>query len=135
MILTQIMGHSHLRVKDTGIRLHNTDSLIKSLQCIGYAFLIRNHCRQIELQILRLQLRRKVVANAVTLPTGDLNIVSRGSEITDDGRALAAKVSRPKIAANKDDSNGFGLFIGDGEEGLGWVAVYELDTEDLGRGE
>ena len=126
------MRYSHLRVKYTRIRFHNANSLIESLQCIGQAFLIRNNSRQIKLQILRLQFRRKAVANALALTARNFNVVSRGSEITDNCRSLASEISRPKVAADEDDGDGLWLFIADGEESLGWVAINELDTEDFG---
>ena len=127
--------HSHLRVKDARIGLHHTNGLVESLQRICRAFLVGYHSRQVELQVLRLQLRRKAVTNAITLPARNFDIVSRGSKIADDSRLLTAKVSCPKVAANEDNGDGFGLFIADGEKGLGWVAVYKFDTEDLGGGE
>ena len=125
----QVRGRSHLRIKDTRIRLHNANGFIESLQRIRCALLIRNHSRQIKFQILRLQLRRKAVADAILLPAWNLNIVSGGSEITDDCRAVSTEVRSPEVAANEDDGNGFGLFVADGEEGLGRVAVHQLDTE------
>jgi len=97
--------------------------------------LICNHSRQIKLQILRLQLRRKAITNAILLTRRNLNIVSRSGKITNYGRALAAGVRRPKITAYKDDVDGLRFFVADGEEGLGWMTVYKLDAKDLGRGE
>lgn len=127
----QVRGNSHLRVEDTRIRFHDTHSLIKGLQRVRCTCFISNHGRQIKLQILRLQLRREAIANAILLSTRDFNIVPRSGEIANDCRSLAADFRRPKIATDEDDGDGLGLFVANGEQGLGWVAVDELDAKDF----
>ncbi len=131
----EVRSHSHLRVKDTRIWFHNTNSLVEGLQRIRCTCFIHNHSRQIKLHILRLQVRREAIADAVLLPARNLDIVSRSCEIANDRRALTTEVRCPEIAANEDEGDGFGLLVADREKCLGRVAVYELDAENLGGGE
>ncbi len=128
----RVSSHLHLRVKDTRILFHDTNSLIEGLQRVRCTCFIGNHSRQVKLQILRLQLRCEAIANAILLSTRDFNIVSRSREITNYCRSLTADFRRPEIAPNEDDGNGLRLFIANGEQGLGWVAVDELDAKDFG---
>ena len=124
-------GQLHLRVKDTSIRLHNTDSLIESLHCVCCACLIGDYGRQVELQVLWLQLCRKAVANAFLLTTWNFNIVSRSGKIANDCRCLTTKTRSPEVASDEDHGDGVRLFVADGKESLSWVAIYELDAKDL----
>lgn len=70
----------HLRIKNTGIRLDDRDRLIERLDRNRGALILRRrqNDREIQLEFLRLQLRREFVADALALPGRDLDAVARG---------------------------------------------------------
>lgn len=124
-----------MRVEDASIRLHDTDGLIECRQGIRSPLAVGDYSGQIEFQVLWLELRSEIVADALALTSGDLHIVSCGRQITHDLWALLRKRVCPKTTSNEGDADGFWLLVGKGEKSLGWVTVYELDAEDLRRGE
>lgn len=133
-----------MRIKNTGIRFHDRDRLIERLDRNRGALILRRSQNdgEIQLQFLRLQLRREFVADALALPGRDLDAVARGGQVADDAGAVlrggggeVGGGGGPEGAADEDDGYGFGLFVGDGEDGLGGLAVDELDAEDFGGGE
>jgi len=81
-----------------------------------------------------MQVRREVVAQALALASGDLDIIPRRSEVPDDGLrgALRRSVGTPERATNEGDGDGVRLGVLEGEEGLRRVPVDELHAEDLG---
>lgn len=127
----KVVRYIHLRIKDTRLSLNNTHSLIESLQGVGCALHIRHHSSQIQLQILRVQLGGKAIAQAITRACRDFDVVPCGSQVGYDLRTIGAHGIRPKRAANEDDTDRLWLSIGEGEQGLSRVAVDKLDTEDL----
>lgn len=121
-----------MRIKYACIRFHNADSAIESLQGVELPFTVGEYSGQIQPQVLRVQLRREAVAHTVLLTSRDLHIVSRRGQISDNARAFWVDVRCPETAADEVDSDWGGLVVADGEDGLGWVAVDELDAEDFG---
>lgn len=71
------------------------------------------------------------VGQALLLASWDLDIVSCCRQVANDARALRIEVCSPEAAANEVDSYGFGLFVGEGKEGLCGLAIDKLDAEDL----
>jgi len=126
----QVGKDSHLRVKDARISLNDADSLIKRLERIRGSFAVRDHSRQTQPQVLGVEVRCEIVANAVGLTSGNLHIISRSRKIADYLRTSCESI-RPEIATNKVDTDSFRLVICDGEESLGRMAIDKLDTEDL----
>lgn len=128
----------HLGIKDTGIRLDNRNRLVESLQCNRCPLTRLQHNSQIQFQLLRLQLRRKLVLDALALTSWNLNVVAGSGQIAHDSGALrrrGSQVRGPERSTDEDDGNGFGFFVGDGKNGLGGLTVDELDAEDFGRWE
>ena len=127
-------GGLHLRIKDTGIRLHHADSLVERLKRVRRALAVRHHSGQIQLQVLGLQDGGEAVADALACAGRDLDVVAGCRQVAEDLGTFGVAVA-PEAAADEDDVNGLGLFVLEGEEGLGGGAIYELDAEDLGGGE
>lgn len=48
---------------------------------------------------------------------------------------MGIKIGCPEAAANEVDGDCFGLFVGERQDCLRWLAIDELDAEDLGAGE
>lgn len=71
-----LIKSSHLRVKDAGIWLNNANSLVESLICVCRPFFIGYDSCQVELQVLRLEIRGEAIANAVLFASGYLNVVA-----------------------------------------------------------
>lgn len=129
-----------MRIKNTGIRFHNRDRLIERLDRHRGALILRRrqHHREIQLQFLRLQLRREFVPDALALARRDLDAVARGGQVADDAGTAVLRENgggSPEGAADEDDGHGVGFVVGDGEDGLGGLAVDEFDAEDFGGGE
>ena len=103
-----------MRVEDASIGLDNADGFIERRQSVWSSLTVGDHGRQIEFQILWLELRSKVVADALALACGNLHVVPCGSQITDILRTLLRKRMGPKTAPNEGDGDGFWLFVGKG---------------------
>ena len=113
-----------MRVEDASIRLDNADGLVESGQSVWSPLAIGDHSRQIEFQILWLKFGSKIVADALALARGNLHVVPRGSQVTDDLWTLFRKCGGPKTASDKGDADGFRLFVGKREESLGRMTVH-----------
>lgn len=131
--------NQHLRIENRGVSLHHSDRLIERGDRVCLPVLVRHHGREVQQQILRLQLRREPVLDALLLAGRDGDVlVARSGEVADDlrGRRRGGRVGQgPEGAANEDDVDGRGLVVGDGEDGEGGDGVDELYAENLGGGE
>ena len=72
---------------------------------------------------------REAVAQALLLASGDLNAVSGGGQVANNLAPLIIKI--PQSATNEVHRNRRGLVVGNGDQGLSWVAIDKLDAEDL----
>ena len=124
-----------MRIKDTRLSLDNTHSLIEGLQGVGCALHIRHHSGQIQLQILRVQIDGKAIAQAITRASRDFDVVPCGCQVGYDLGTIGTHGIRPKRTANEDNTDRLGLSIGEGEQGLSRMAIDKLDTKDLRMGE
>ena len=79
-----------------------------------------------------MHLGHETVADALTGRRWDLDVVAGSSEVADVLLAILGEWVCPEGAADEDDGDGVGFFVGEGEERLGCVAVHELDAKDLG---
>ena len=112
-----------MRVENASIRLNNTDGLIERRQSVWSSLAVGDHSRQIEFQVLWLKLCSELVANTLALAGGNLNIVSRGCQVTDILGALLREGSSPKAASNKGNADGFRFVVGEGEKSLGRLTI------------
>ena len=100
--------------------------------------MIPHHQCQIQQQILRLQLRYKIIFHVLLLSSRDLLVVSRRGQVAHDSGSLwgwRRGVGCPEGTADENDGDGVGLFVGDGEDGGGGEAVDEFYAKDFGGGE
>ena len=105
------------------------------LQRIHQPLLIRHDGKQLQHQILGVQLRREKVLHRLRLARGDGDVVPRRREVPHDPllRAfLRAAGWRVQAAADERDADVRGFVVGEGEQGLRRLAVDELDAEDFG---
>ena len=102
----------HLRVEYASIRLDDADGLVKRGKCVWSAFAVGDYSRQIEFQILWLELGSEIVADALALTCGNLHIVPRSRQVTDNLWSLLRKRVGPKTASNEGDVDGFWFFVG-----------------------
>jgi hypothetical protein len=120
-----------LRIEDASILLNDADSLIEGLNSVVGTVDVTQDGSQVQSQLLWVKLGCEGVGQAVLLASWDLNIVLCCRQVAHDVRALRIEVCGPETAANEVDSYGFGLFVGEGKEGLCGLAIDELDAEDL----
>lgn len=124
---------SQLRIQQARIRLHDADRLIKRLKRKHRPHLILDHGKKAQSQILWVQLRCETVTHALLFAGRDLQIIPRHRQVPNDAfRWRAGGGQAPETTADENDIDGVGFVVGDGEERLRRVAVYQLDAEDLG---
>jgi hypothetical protein len=124
-------GGLHLRIEDASILLNDADSLIESRDSVVATVNVTQNGSQVQSQLLWVKFGCEDVGQAMLLASWDLDIVSFCRQVAHDARALRIEVCSPEATANEVDSYGFGLFIGEGKEGLCRLAIDELDAEDL----
>ena len=126
----------HLRVKDASRSLDNTNSLIESLNLINRTCLTCHNRNDVESQILRMEISSKTERQSLLLASRNLNIVSGMGEVADYGsRRMSARcqwLQGRERASDNRDVDWLSLVVGEIEESLCRVPVYELHTEDLG---
>ena len=128
-------GYVHLRVENRHGSFYYGDGLVINHLSENIALLILQHGRNIQPEILRVQLRRETVRHALLLARRYTHTISLRGEIAhDDGRVGGARDVRGRYegAADDGDDYGGGLVVGDAEDGAGGVAVDEFDAEDFG---
>lgn len=126
----------HLRIKNTGSSLNNTNSPIESLNLIHLPSLTRHNGNDIELQIGRMKIRGKGKRKSLFLSRRNLNIISRTGDIPDNQRAWVSArcqwLETRQCASDDCDLYWFFLTVGEIEECLCRVAIDQLYAEDLG---
>ena len=70
--------YSHLWVEYTSVCFNNADSLIEGLQSVGGPFSVSDNGREVQSQILGMEFRDEIVADAVGLAGCDFHIISCG---------------------------------------------------------
>lgn len=85
-------AYSQLRVKNTPISFNDADSLIESLDGVRRPFAIGDDSREIQPQILRVEVGCEIVADAVGLTGRNFHIISRGREVADYLRSCGERV-------------------------------------------
>lgn len=129
-------SNAHLGIKDTSRCLNDADSLIVDLHRVERILVILQHSRDIELQVLRMQLRREGVRQGLALASWNLDVVPLHGQVADDLRPCSIETRHcHQRAADEGHGHGLRLFIGEGEDGAGGVAVDQLDAEDFSLGE
>lgn len=71
----------------------------------------------------------EAVGQALLLSCRDLDVVSRRGQVADD---LALVIKSPEITTDKVHGDRRGLLVAERDQGLGRLAIDELDAEDLG---
>jgi hypothetical protein len=123
----------HLRVKDTCVRFNNRHSAIEGLDS-EEGSLLADHGSQVQTQLLRVHVGLEFVGQALLLAWCNLDAILLGSQVADDARSSWIEVGSPQASSNKLNVDGFGLFVAEGEDGFGGLAVDKLDAKDFGVG-
>lgn len=121
-------------IEDAGILLNDCNGPIVSLNGVERALPITEHGSEVQSEILRVELCCEAVAQAIFLAGRDVEVVARGGQVADDAGTLLV-VDGPEAPTDEVDGDRLRLLVGDGEHGLGGVAVDELNAEDFGGGE
>ena len=118
----------HLWVEDAGRRLNNTDSLVEDLHRVESVLIILHDCHELQTQVLWVHLCCEVVGDRLLLASWNLDTVALSGEVAED---LRRPLDGIKGTADEGKRNWVRLRVGDGDDGLGWVAVDQLHTEDF----
>ena len=94
-----------------------------------------DHGSQIQTQLLRVHVGLKGEWQALLLARSNLDSILLGGQVADNARAADVEVGCPQTATDELDGDRLGLFVAEGEAGIGGLAVDELDAEDLRVGE
>ena len=125
----------HLRVKDASCSLNNTNGLIESLNLIDCTSLTSHDRNDVESQILRVEISGKTERQGLLLSSWYLNIVSSMGEVANNaGGGVTSRcqwLQSGKCASDDSYIYGLGLVVGEAEESLCGVSIYELHAEDL----
>jgi hypothetical protein len=122
--------HSHLRIKEAGIRVNNRHRAIISLHGIECLILADDSC-QVEANFLRVHVGLEAVRKSLLFTGRDLNRELLCGEIAHNARSLGIEIGGPKTPSNELHSDGFGLLVGEGDQGVGRLPIDELDAKDL----
>lgn len=128
----------HLRVEEAHRSLNHANGLIVDLLGDNLALGALENRRDAQGKVLGVHLRRKRIGQALALASRDGHAIARGGEIAEDDRWVGSAgdiLRRQERAADDEDINWLRLGVVDVEDCAGWVAVHELDAEDLGVGE
>ena len=131
-------GSLHLGIKDADGGLNNGDGLVVRDVGEDAALAVLQDGDQVQTKVLRVELRGERVGQALAGACGDRDTILLAGQVADDdgglGRARGIKGCEER-AANEHDVDGCGFVVGHIEDRAGWVAVDQLDAEDLGVGE
>ena len=119
----------HLWIEDAGRRLNNTDSLVEDLHRVESILIILYDCHELQTQVLRVHLCCEAVGDRLLLASWNLDSVALSGEVAED---LRRPLDGIKGTADEGNRNWARLGVGDGDDGLGWVAVDQLHAEDFG---
>jgi hypothetical protein len=128
-------GDSHLRIKEARGCLDDRNSAIVSLVSVEHAHVVLDRSSQVESQVLGVHLGSKAVRDRLLLASWDQKLVLADSQVADDcGRVGSARDTRggQKRATNVAKMDGSGLLVDNREDGIGRVAIDQLDAKHLG---
>lgn len=124
----ELQSDLHLRVEEAHGSLNNRDSAVESRVGVQHAGVVLEDGGQVEGQVLGMHFGSKAVGGSLLLASRNQKVVLAESQVAD---SLGAH----KGTANEAQVNRSSLMVGDGQDGVGRVAIDELDTEDLRVGE
>lgn len=119
-------------VEDAGLRLDNAHGAIEGLNVEEVALAVRHDSGKVQTEILGVHLSGEAVADALLGVGGDLNAVTRGSQVAD---RLALLLRSPQATADKVHGNWVRFIVGECDKSLGRVTIDQLDAKDLRSGE
>lgn len=125
---------SHLGIEEARVLLDDRNSAIEGLQSVKLALLAHNS-GQIETELLRMHVGLESEWQRLLLASRNLDGVLLGGEVAHDAGTLRIKVWCPKTSADELHRHWFRLLVGEGDHGIGGLAIDELDAEDLSIGE
>ena len=94
--------------------------------------MIRYNGREVQFQILWVQLCGEAVADAIARPGRYFDIVPRCRQVSNILRTVGAEDICPEAAANENDVDRLWLVVREGEERRRRVSIYQFYSEDLG---
>lgn len=125
-----------LGVEEAGGSLNDSGGAIENGKGEDVALSVGDDSHEVDLHILRLHVLRERVRDLLGLASRNLEVVLGGGQVAQDalvGRGVGGKLlGGVKSTGEEGEGEGGGLAVGDGDEGLGRVAVDELDAEDVG---
>lgn len=129
----------HLRIKEAGSCLNNTNSLIESLNLVDCTLGIGNNGDQLETKVLWMEVDLESKRKSEFLSGRDLSLISLSRQISNNactgmGSRCQWLQSR-QCASNNSYPYGMLLFISEIEERFCRMAIDELHAEDFGAGE
>jgi hypothetical protein len=126
---TQVaQSDSHLRVEEAHRSLNNRDSAVESRVGVEHAHVVLENGGQVEGQVLGVHLGSEAVGCSLLLAGRNQKVVLAEGQVADSLGADERTTNEAKV-------NGGSLVVGDGQNGVGRVAIDELDTENLRVGE
>lgn len=128
----------HLRVKDGGRCLDYGDGLVVDLLGENVALAVLEDGTKVEGEVLGVHLGREAVGQRLLLAGGDGQVVAGRAEVAENDRRVWSTWhtdGRHQRTTDQNQGNWLGLEVGDAENGLGCVAIDELDAKDLAVGE
>lgn len=81
----------HVRVEDVGFRFNNANSSVVGVDSEEVALSVGNNGGQSQSQVLRVHLVHEAVGQFLLLTSGNLDVVSRGSQVADYGALFLAR--------------------------------------------
>lgn len=123
------LGYIHLRVEEASGRLDDADSLVVDRDSVEGVLAVLQHSNELQAEVLGVEFGGEGVGNRLLGAGWDLKRITLGGEVANN-LALASRLLDQR-ATDNGDANGSGFIVGDGEAGLGGMAVDELDAEDL----
>lgn len=127
------MENLQLRVEDTGIWFDDGDGAVEGWE--GEESILGAYDgSQVESQVLWVHVGGEAERQALLLSRRDFNGILMGRQVANDARRRSG-IRSPQTATNELNSDGVGLLIGEGKNGLGLLAIDQLDAEDFSIGE
>jgi hypothetical protein len=127
------VGNLQLRIEDTGVWFDNGDCAVESWE--SEESILRAHDGgQVQSQVLWVHVGGEAERQALLLAGWYLDGILVGCQVANNARR-GCGIRSPQTATDELDSNGVGLFIGEGENRLSLLAIDQLDAEDFSIGE
>lgn len=127
------MENLQLRVEDAGIGFDNGDGTVEGRKR-EEGVLRANNGGQVQSEILWVHVGGEAEGQALLLSRGDFDGILVGCQVANDARRRSW-IGGPQTATNELNGDWIGLFIGEGEDGLGLLAIDQLNAEDFSIGE